>query len=131
MVLIVVQNSHVLSPKPHEFSSFYVDVFFAGVIFFKILFSIGSLSKKVILEVIFHAIQKLEAYTVLDMQTVFKVVDIVHATKKMGIKVDWIDSILREISTKGIIMRCYSITAELHQGDVEIDRGCQASLREA
>lgn len=58
--------------------------------------------KKVILEELFHAVQKLETFNILGVQSqiVSEVGDAVAAIAKMDIRFEWIDKVLDEIKPK-------------------------------
>lgn len=55
-----------------------------------------------VLEELFHVVQKLKSFNILQVssQKVFEVADVVVASTKMGIKVEWINRVLDEIGAK-------------------------------
>lgn len=85
-----------------ELRSFYGSIFSTkGDIFEGYSFDWFTI-KKVILEVIFQVMQKLETYIVLDIpeKMVSEVADRVDAVTNMGIRVKWIYNVYGEIGAK-------------------------------
>lgn len=79
---------------------------------------------------IFQVVQKLEANPVLNVpsEIVVEVADAVETTKKMGIQVDWIYKILREINTKRDHYAMVWESQSLRNRIAETNRGYQVSL---